>query len=68
MQRAVYVIGHRNPDTDSICSAIAYAHLKETLGEQNVRAARAGELDPETTVLTVRHAKTAAQPVVAKSA
>ena len=24
----VFVIGHKNPDTDSICSAIAYAHLK----------------------------------------
>ena len=26
--KKVYVIGHRNPDTDSICSAIAYANLK----------------------------------------
>ena len=26
--RPVYVIGHKNPDTDSICSAIAYARLK----------------------------------------
>jgi len=25
----VYVIGHRNPDTDSVCSAIAYAELKQ---------------------------------------
>ena len=25
----VYVIGHKNPDTDSICSAIAYAELKK---------------------------------------
>ena len=24
----IYVIGHKNPDTDSICSAIAYAYLK----------------------------------------
>jgi manganese-dependent inorganic pyrophosphatase len=48
MERAVYVIGHRNPDTDSICSAIAYAHLKNELGEACVRPARAGELDPET--------------------
>ena len=27
----VYVVGHKNPDTDSICSAIAYAELKKKL-------------------------------------
>ena len=32
MQKPVYVIGHRNPDTDSICSALAYAHLKRETG------------------------------------
>jgi manganese-dependent inorganic pyrophosphatase len=36
------VIGHRNPDMDSICSAIAYADLKRKLGVANVTAARAG--------------------------
>ncbi|MBV9642931.1 MAG: putative manganese-dependent inorganic diphosphatase [Verrucomicrobia bacterium] len=36
------VIGHRNPDMDSICSAIAYAELKRKLGMDNVVAARAG--------------------------
>ena len=30
----IYVIGHRNPDTDSICSAIAYANLKRTMGAE----------------------------------
>lgn len=30
----VYVVGHRNPDTDSVCSAIAYANLKIKLQEQ----------------------------------
>jgi manganese-dependent inorganic pyrophosphatase len=44
----IYVIGHRNPDTDSACSAIAYARLKNTLGEPDVRPARAGELNAET--------------------
>lgn len=39
------VIGHRNPDMDSICSAVAYATLKERLGGKNVRAARAGALN-----------------------
>jgi manganese-dependent inorganic pyrophosphatase len=36
------VIGHRNPDMDSICSAVAYAHLKREMGVPNVVAARAG--------------------------
>ena len=36
------VIGHRNPDMDSICSAIAYADLKRKLGVEEVVAARAG--------------------------
>lgn len=36
------VIGHKNPDMDSICSAVAYAHLKRELGVPNVVAARAG--------------------------
>ena len=30
-QHKVYVIGHQNPDTDSVCSAIAYANLKNCL-------------------------------------
>ena len=42
-----YTIGHRNPDTDSICSVIGYAHLKQALGE-NVVAARAGKINAET--------------------
>ena len=36
------VIGHKNPDMDSICSAVAYAHLKQTMGFSGVIAARAG--------------------------
>ena len=54
MERTIYVVGHRNPDTDSICSAIAYAHLKNVLGERNVRAARAGEIDAETAFVLQR--------------
>ena len=30
--KPIYTIGHRNPDTDSICSAIGYAHLKQAMG------------------------------------
>ena len=37
-----YVIGHRNPDADAICSAIAYASYKEARGEKGVVAARCG--------------------------
>jgi manganese-dependent inorganic pyrophosphatase len=48
MDKPVYVIGHRNPDTDSVCSAIAYAHLKQRLGHPNVRPARPGEITAET--------------------
>jgi manganese-dependent inorganic pyrophosphatase len=36
------VIGHKNPDMDSICSAIAYAEFKKMTGASNVRAARCG--------------------------
>src|SRR5699024_10260538 len=43
----VYVFGHKNPDTDSICSAIAYADLKTKLG-LNAKPARLGELNKET--------------------
>ena len=48
-ENKVYVIGHKNPDTDSICSAIAYANLKQTLstGTRYV-AKRAGLLNAET--------------------
>ena len=46
-QQPIYAIGHRNPDTDSICAAICYAHLKTELG-MNVVAARAGTINKET--------------------
>jgi len=44
----IYVVGHKNPDTDSICSAIAFARLKERLGIQHVAPYRAGKLNRET--------------------
>ena len=50
-QRRVYVIGHKNPDTDSICSAIAYANLKNTLNtDENIAYVpkRAVEINEET--------------------
>ena len=44
----VYVIGHKNPDTDSICSAVAYAELKNLLHGGGYCAARAGQINQET--------------------
>ena len=45
----VYVIGHKNPDTDAICSAIAYANLKNKLDRDKVYiAARCGNLNRQT--------------------
>ncbi|UOQ85748.1 manganese-dependent inorganic pyrophosphatase [Gracilibacillus salinarum] len=41
------IFGHKNPDTDTICSAIAYAELKTALGE-DVEAVRLGEVNGET--------------------
>ncbi len=43
-----YIFGHKNPDTDSICSAIAYADFKEKTGEKDVVAARIGNINNET--------------------
>lgn len=48
MSKTTYVIGHRNPDTDSIASAIAYAALKQRLGDSSVVAAMAGAPNPQT--------------------
>lgn len=48
-ERNIIVIGHKNPDTDSICSAIAYAHLKNmTTHSHHYVPMRAGEISQET--------------------
>ena len=54
MQATTYVCGHRNPDTDSIVSAIAYANLCNTLGENEYIPARLGHLNDETSFLLKR--------------
>ena len=46
--REVWVIGHKNPDTDSICAAIGYAELKNRLGEGKFVPKKAGEMNMET--------------------
>lgn len=44
----IYVIGHKNPDTDSICSAIAYTYLKNQIDDKEYVAKRAGQVNEET--------------------
>ena len=44
-----YVIGHTNPDTDSIASAVGYAWLLRERDGEDVLAARAGPINPQTT-------------------
>ncbi len=46
--RPVFVVGHKNPDTDSICAAITYSNLKRITTGGNYRPMRAGELNGET--------------------
>ena len=47
-EKKVWVIGHKNPDTDSICGAIAYADLKNKTGTMSYEAKRAGQINEET--------------------
>ena len=54
-RKEVYVLGHRNPDTDSICSAIAYADVKNKENDGNhYVAARAGQISSETSYVLQR--------------
>ena len=48
IKEKIYVIGHKNPDTDSICSAIAYADLRQKVTGQVHEAKRAGHVNDET--------------------
>lgn len=50
----VYITGHRNPDTDSIVSAMAYAALKNALGQREYHAARLGQISDETQIVLDR--------------
>ena len=47
----IYVFGHRNPDTDSVVSAMAYAALHNSLGDREYVPARLGQLNDETAFL-----------------
>ena len=49
MNKNIWIVGHKNPDTDSICAAIAYADLKNKIdSEHNYIPKRAGEVNAET--------------------
>lgn len=48
MEKITYVIGHKNPDTDSVVAAAAYAELKRAQGIGSATAARAGAVNPQT--------------------
>ena len=50
----IYITGHRNPDTDSIVSAMAYAALKNALGKRQYQAARLGQISDETQIVLDR--------------
>ena len=50
----IYVTGHRNPDTDSIVSAMAYAQLRNALGDGEYVAARLGRISDETQLVLDR--------------
>ena len=48
MKTPIYVIGHRNPDTDSVCSAVCYARFKTIITGERYIPKRAGHLNEET--------------------
>ena len=50
----IYVTGHRNPDTDSIVSAMAYAALQNAIGERDYVPARLGHISDETQLVLDR--------------
>ncbi len=50
----IYVIGHRNPDTDSIVAAMAYAALRNALGDREYEAACLGHVSDETQIVLAR--------------
>ena len=62
MAKQIFVTGHKNPDTDSICSSIAFAKLQQLKGVDAV-AVRAGDINKETAyALDYFHVE--AQPLV----
>ena len=50
----IYVTGHRNPDTDSIVAAMAYAALRNAVGDREYEAACLGHVSDETQIVLDR--------------
>lgn len=48
MKDVLYITGHKNPDSDSICAAIAYAEFKNKVGSHPAMAVRVGDINRET--------------------
>lgn len=48
MKETIYIVGHKSPDSDSICSALAYAEYKNISGDVNAIPTRLGEINRET--------------------
>ncbi|WP_294431342.1 putative manganese-dependent inorganic diphosphatase [uncultured Treponema sp.] len=48
MEKTIYIFGHKNPDTDSVVSATAYAAFRHAQGASEYKACRAGKLNPQT--------------------
>ena len=48
MKETIYITGHKNPDSDSICSAIAYAEYKNGNGDVNAVPVRLGDINRQT--------------------
>ena len=62
-KRKTLVIGHKNPDTDSICSAICYANLKQKTTGNIYEPARAGKVkDRKSTRLNSSHSDRSLMP------
>lgn len=66
MKEVVFVTGHKNPDSDSICSAIAYANFLFRIGRYNAVPVRLGEINKETEYILKRF--NTEVPVMMKSA
>ena len=59
----IYVTGHRNPDTDSIVAAMAYAALRNAVGDREYEAACLGRVSDETSRVLKRFGFEAPQPI-----
>ena len=54
MNDIVYVSGHKNPDSDSVCSAIAYSYLLNKTNKYHAVPVRLGEINRETEYILKR--------------